>query len=136
MLSVRPSATQRTIATRATLLPVDTYYRSFALPSLPTNPDLFFRQSTESICRLVADQVVDVKAAPSKYTSADAPAAIDDLLSNVMGLVASDPRREKAKAILVDNFDAAKAAGANPTDALKSTFSLACFSPTSVIVGL
>ena len=62
MESVTLTSQQNTVNTRALLLPVDTYYRAFALPSLPTNPDLFFRQSTESICSGAwsPTQVVDV----------------------------------------------------------------------------
>lgn len=137
MLSIKPSNTQRTVAQRALLLPTDSYYRSSALPSLPTNPDLFFRQSTESICKLVGDQLIDVKApATAKWVSTDVPGALEDFVTTVMGIVPSDSRHAPAKAILQDNFDQSKAAGANATDSLRATFQLACISPTSVVVGL
>jgi hypothetical protein len=137
MLSTKLTNTQKTVQQRALLLPVDGYYRSFALPSLPTNPDLFFRQSTESICKLVGDQIIDVKApATAKYVSTDVPTALEDFVTTVMGIVPSDPRHERAKAILQDNFDQSKAGGANMADSLKATFQLACLSPTSVVVGL
>lgn len=137
MLSTKLSGTQRTVQQRALLLPVDGYYRSFALPSLPTNPDLFFRQSTESICKLVGDQIIDVKApATAKYVSTDVPTALEDFVTTVMGIVPSDARHDRAKAILQDNFDQSKAGGSNATDSLKATFQLACLSPTSVVVGL
>ena len=61
---------------------------------------------------------------------------VEDFVSTVMGIVPSDPRHAKAKAILQDNFDQSKASGANATDSLKATFQLACLSPTSVVVGL
>lgn len=137
MLTTKPTNTQRTVQTRALMLPVDGYYRSAALPALPTNPDLFFRQSTESICKLVSDQIIDVKApATGKYVSTDPATAIEDLVSTVMGIVPSDPRHGPAKAILQDNFDQSKAGGANASDSLKATFQLACLSPTSVVIGL
>lgn len=137
MLSTSPTTTQRQVAQPALLLPVDGYYRSFALSSLPTHPDLFFRTSAEAICRLSADQVIDVaNGDSSKYVSADAPSAIADFVTNVMALGPSDPRYERAKAILSDNFDQSKASGATATDSLKATFVLACLSPTSVVVGL
>lgn len=136
MLSTAPTSTQRTVSSRALLLPVDTYYRAFALPSLPTNPDLFFRQSTEAICKLVGDQVIDVKDGASKYTSSDVPGALEDFVSTVMAVPPSDPRHGPAKAILQDNLDQSKASGADATDSLKATFQLACLSPTSVVVGL
>ncbi len=137
MQTPKPTSQQVTIAGRAELMPVDTYYRAYALPSLPTNPDLFFRDSTESICRLVADQLVDVKTPPSRYSSLKPADAITDFVATVMGLVSSDPRAAQAQAILTDNFAASqKTTGVSATDALKATFTLACIAPSSVIVGL
>jgi hypothetical protein len=135
METVKPTGAQTTIASRALLMPVDTYYRSYALPSYPTNPDLFFRDSVESVCRLVADQVVDV-AAGSKYNSKDVDAAVTDFVATVMGLPTSDPRSAPAAAILKDNYTAALATKATPTDSLKSTFTLACIAPSSIAMGL
>jgi hypothetical protein len=136
MESIKLTKEQAAISSRALLMPVDTYYRAYALPSLPTNPDLFYRQSTEAICRLVADQVVDLKTGTSRYTSANASAALDDFVATVMALVPSDPRAAEARAILADNLDASQKGGASATDALKATFTLACIAPTSVVVGL
>ncbi len=136
MTSAQPSALQTTVASRALLLPVDTYYRSYALPSLPTNPDLFFRDSVEAVCRLVADQLIDVASGTSRYNSAMPDLAITDLVATVMGIVPSDPRSAPATAILKDNFTAALASSNDPKNALKSTFALACISPPSVLSGL
>ncbi len=137
MTTVKPTNVQATVGARATLMPVDTYYRAYALPSYPTDPDLFFRNSTEAMCRLIADQVIDVKApATSRYMSTSADAAIADFVSTVMGLNAGDPRNAPAAAILKDNFTASVTSGSNPTDSLKATFTLACIAPSSVIVGL
>ncbi|MEO8874194.1 MAG: hypothetical protein ABI461_01300 [Polyangiaceae bacterium] len=130
------SSAQNTISSRAVLVPSDTYYRAYALPALPTNPDLFFRQSVESMCQLISNQIIDVSAGPSKYVSTDPNTAITDFVNIVMGLTPSDPRAASANAILADNFTAAKGSGATATDALKSTFTLACIAPSSVIVGL
>lgn len=135
--SIRPSTNQRTIRDRALLLPADGYYRTFALPSLATNPDLFFRQATESICTEVSKLVIDAKPPLTpKYVSTDVPGALEDFVTTVMGIVPSDPRHAKAKAILQDNYDQSIAAKSNPTESLKSTFQLACLSPTSVVVGM
>jgi hypothetical protein len=135
MATIKPTQQQTTVATRALLMPVDTYYRAYALPSLPTNPDLFFRDSVESICRLVADQLVDVKPGPGKYDSTKPDEAIADFVATVMALVPSDPRAAAAQQILSDNFAQAKASGATATDSLKATFTLACIAPTSAMVG-
>jgi hypothetical protein len=135
MTAAKPTTAQQNIGNRALLMPVDTYYRAFALPSLPTNPDLFYRQATEAVCSLVADQVIDV-AGTSKYVSTNSDAAIEDFVTTVMGLVASDPKHPQALAILKDNYAQSIAGGATATQSLKATFALACLSPSSVIVGL
>ena len=131
-----PTTAQKTIAARAALLPVDTYYRAYALPSLPTNPDLFFRDTVESICSLVGDQLIDVKTGTSRYDSTKPDVAIADFVATVMNMGPTDPRSAQMVTILNDNFAAAKAAGSNATDSLKATFTLACIAPTSVVVGL
>lgn len=137
MVTAAPTGVQQKIAGRALLMPVDTYYRAFALPSLPTNPDLFFRSSTESVCLLIADQLVDVKNATSRYSSTDPTTAIADMVATVMNLPPGDPRSAPATQILTDHFTNAKATtGVSATDALKSTFTTACLAPSSVIVGL
>lgn len=135
--SSSPTNAQKTIASRAVLVASDTYYRAYALPSLPTNPDLFFRQSVESVCGLVASQVVDVSGGgTSRYVSTDPSTAILDMVSTVMDIPPADPRYEQAVAILTDNFTASTASGSNASDSLKATFTLACLAPSSVIVGL
>lgn len=137
MVTAQPTTAQTKIAQRALLLPVDTYYRAFALPSLPTDPDLFFRQSTEAMCTSIADQLIDLKIGASRYVSTDPTTAIADFVATIMNVAPSDPRNVGAVQILTDHFAAAKATtGVSPTDALKSTFTTACVAPTSVIIGL
>jgi hypothetical protein len=136
MVTAMPTAAQNTVSTSARLLPVDTYYRAYELPSLPTNPDLFFRDSAEMMCSAIANQLVDVKMGTSRYSSAKPMDAIADMVSTVMDFVSSDPRAAAAQQILSEHFAAAQMGGASATDALKSTFTLACIAPTSVILGL
>jgi len=136
-LAVAPTAAQSGVAQVASLMAADTYYRAAELPSLPTAPDLFFRASTEAMCALVALQVVDVTPGTSRYVSANPTVAITDMVANVMGIPPGDPRSAMATQILTDHFTTAKAtSGVTPGDALRSTFDLACLSPSSVIVGL
>jgi hypothetical protein len=136
MITPQPTPAQTAVAARARLLPVDTYYRAYELPSLPTNPDLFYRSSTESMCRAIADQVVDAKGGSSRYAGSKPADAIADMIATVMDLVSVDPRAGQAQQILTDHLAAALKSGASATDALKSTFTLACIAPSSVIVGL
>jgi hypothetical protein len=53
-----------------------------------------------------------------------------------MGLSPSDPRTAPSTAELKAHFAAATQSGATPTDALKSTFVLACLAPSSISIGL
>lgn len=143
--SPAPNASQRSIAQSASMIAADGYFRSFELPALPTTPDLFFRASAEAMCGDLAALVVDA-GDDSRYKSTAPEAAIDDMVTVVMGLPPSNPRAAGAKQILLEHFNAARAlpstdAGADAgtiraVDALKSTFQLACLSPSSVIVGL
>jgi hypothetical protein len=116
-------------------LPSDGYGRGSPTPALANDPDMFFFGSVENLCRLVADKVVDAPGT-TKYKSTDSAAAIADFVANVMALTSADPRAAGASAILTDHFQTAQAQGATPADALKSTFVLACTSPTSVGMGL
>lgn len=121
------------------LVPSDGYSRGATAPVMATDPSLFYRAATEQLCRAFADSVVDttVMGKPSRYSSKAADAAITDMTQTVMGLVPSDPRAATLHQILSDHFSkASKTTGISATDALKSTFVLACSSPTSVSIGL
>jgi hypothetical protein len=139
------TSVQNSIATLARGLPSDGYSRGAETPILPTDSSLFFRSGTENICRRLADQVVDVAAAPtatppkpaSKYQSTAPDAAIADFVLTIMGLPDGDPRAADAKQILNEHYQAAlKTTGIKPKDALKSTFVLACTAPSTISVGL
>jgi hypothetical protein len=54
----------------------------------------------------------------------------------VMGLASSDPRAAAALQILKEHYTSVVAAGGSASNGLKSTFVLACSSPTAVSVGL
>ena len=89
------------------------------------------------VCPLTAGgaRVVDAGAA-SLYKSAEKDSALHGFVGTVMGVPPSDPRAAGLFAILSKHDDAAIAAGATPTDALRSTFVVACSSPLSVSMGL
>jgi hypothetical protein len=137
-VTTSPTNTQQTIASRATLLPTDEYFRGYAYATLATNPDLIFRDTVEIICQAVAGEVIDdnTDAGPSRYSSTNPTAAITDMVNNVMGLAPSDPRTATATTTLTNHLAAAEALGAAKADALKSVFTLACTSPSSVLMGL
>ena len=130
-----PTNFQKNVQSVSVLLPVDNYFRAYELPSLPTDPDLFFRASVERLCGYVDTQVVDGPA-PSRYKGTDPTAAIADMVATVMGIPPTDPRSASFVQVLTDNYNAAKATGVSATDALRATFDLACIAPSSVLVGL
>lgn len=115
-------------------IPTDGYLRGAEAPALSTEPTLFFRGAGETICQIAADLTVDKPM--SRYSSDKKDQAITDFVGNIMGLATGDPTAAPATQILLEHYDAAIEKGAMPTDALKSTFVLACTSPTSLALGL
>lgn len=119
------------------LVPSDGYARGSTAPVLATSPSLFYRAAVEQLCRSFADSVVDVSGKPSRYSSKMTAPALDDFVQTVMNVTPSDARYATLRGILAEHLDKAqKTAGISATDALKSTFVLACSSPSSVSIGL
>ncbi|HMJ53282.1 MAG TPA: hypothetical protein VK540_14445 [Polyangiaceae bacterium] len=115
-------------------LPLDGYLRGAEAPALSTDQTAFYRGATESLCAYAAGLTVD--KAKSRYDSTKKDTAITDFVANIMGITSEDPNSAAVTQLLKDHYDAAIAAKASPTDALKSTFITACLSPTSVAMGL
>ena len=113
-------------------LPSDAYARGAVNPVLVAKPDLFFFGGIRNLCQTVANGVVD-SGAPSKYVSTDTAAAITDFSTNLMGL--SGERASTAHNILQGHYTVAKQAGLSNTNALKSTFVLACSAPSTISIG-
>jgi hypothetical protein len=120
----------------AMAVPGDGYSRGAETPLMPHDPNLFFSSTIENLCGLIAAQVVDGPVATSRFSSANRDGAIADLARTVMGLPASDARHAPLLGVLGEHFDGAVAAGETATDALRSTFVLACSSPLTVSSGL
>jgi hypothetical protein len=122
-------------------LPSDGYGRGSTAPVLPNQPTLFYRAGLENICEAVAAQTIDVSAANQQanvkqWSSKSPDAAIADFVSLVMALPPSDPRASPATSLLRAHFDKAVLAQATASNALKSTFVVACLAPSSVSIGL
>lgn len=111
------------------------YARGDESPLLPHDPNLFFSAATENLCSLMAAQLVDPKGG-GRYASAKKDEAIRDFVATVMGLPPNDPRAPTMLTILNEHHADAVRTGASPTDALRSTFTLACESPLAVSTGL
>lgn len=117
-------------------IPADGYLRGAEGPLLSTDATMFFRGAAETMCQIAADLVIDLTKGKSLYTSGQKDPAITDFVGNIMNLGTNDPTSGPATKILQDHYTAAIAKGATPTAALKSTFVVACTSPTSLAIGL
>ncbi len=116
----------------AKVLPSDAYSRGADEPVLANDPNLFFRTGMENICAVLAARLID-SGANARWSSASPDAAIADFVHVLMGLGAG--RDATPLSILSGHFQSTGAAGLSPTDALKSTFVLACLSPSVVGMG-
>ncbi len=121
-------------------LPSDGYSRGGTAPVLPNEPTLFYRAGIENLCLNLAALVVDPTnpiAGVRTWTSAQPTAAIADFVAVVAGLPASDPRAAGLTAQLTSHYNTANAmSGVTDTNALRSTFAVACMSPTAASIGL
>jgi hypothetical protein len=114
-------------------MPADGFSRGSEVPVTLADPTLFYRAASELICESVAPTVVDATNAP--FQSSNLDASLDAMVQKVMGYTSGDPKYPSALQILHDHYTEALS-GHNATQALQSTFSLACQSPTSVSFGL
>jgi hypothetical protein len=122
-------------------LPSDGYGRGATAPVLPNAPTLFYRSGTENICEAVSALVVDPSAASAppnakRWSSTQPDAALADFVQLLMALTPSDSRAAPAQALLKSHFSSAMQTGASATDALRSTFVVACMAPSAVSIGL
>jgi len=130
-----------TIASIVTGLPSDGYGRGSTVPVLPTDANLFYRAGLENICGAISQMVVDAAVDPKQpgakhWSSSDLDGAINDFVGVIMGLTSSDPRASQANAILHSHYTAATGTGASATDSLRSTFVVACLSPSFIGIGM
>ncbi len=120
-------------------LPSDGYGRGAPIPVLPTSPTLFYRAGLENICEDVANEIIDATKPPANavtYSSSDSSTAIADFVATMMAIVPDDPRSSVMIGKLTDHYNAALANSATHTDALKSTFVVACLSPNVAGIGM
>ncbi|MDB4943680.1 MAG: hypothetical protein JWP97_3214 [Labilithrix sp.] len=136
---LRPLSKPTTISRIAAGLPSDGYARGTVAPVLANEPTLFYRAGAEAICEAAATETIDAPAPPARlkqWSSAAPAAAIGDFVHLVMGLPPADARSAPALGVLQRHFDDALATGTTPADALKSTFVVACLSPSFIGIGL
>jgi hypothetical protein len=132
-----PTTTQAATVKIATSVPADAYSRGSEVPITASDPTLFFRAATEMLCENVATQVVDATSGTTVYASTDSTNAIAAMVQNIMGYPPSDgDHYSQAIQILTEHYTSVTAAKGTATNALRSTFTLACESPTSLSFGL
>jgi hypothetical protein len=136
-LATLPTQAQNATAKIASSVPADAFSRGAESPVTPEDPTLFFRSASEMLCENLATQVVDA-ASGTVYMSSDYANAINAMVSTVMGYPPSDAHYADAVKILTDHYNAALPMNRNmgATIALRSTFVLACESPTAVSLGI
>lgn len=116
-------------------IPADAFSRGAEYPVTPSDPNLFYRAASELVCEAVANQVVDA-AKDSVYSSADGQKAIADMVVRVMGVTTSDANYARVLEILQQHYDTVRATKVSATQAMRSTFSAACQSPTALALGI
>jgi len=135
------TGTLSTIAQIVSGMPSDGYGRGSTIPVLPNQPTLFYYGGLENICAQAAAMVIDATPNPKQpgakvWKSSDATTAINDFVAIVMGLTPSDARTQPITDALTAHFNDAKTGGATATDALRSTFVVACMSPSFIGIGM
>src|SRR3989454_8819381 len=116
----------------ARVLPSDSYSRGAEDSVLANDPNLFFRTGMENICAALGNKLIDASAG-TRWSSASPDAAIADFVHLLMGV--GTGRDATLLSILGQHLQSAVAAGLSASDALKSTFVIACLSPGVVGMG-
>ncbi len=129
-------ALARVASNLASAVPGDGYARGAEEPLMPHDPNLFFAAGIDNLCTRLANQLIDPGQSAGKWSGREPEPAFDAFVSRLMGIASVDGRYEALRAELSDHFAAARAQGARPTDALRSTFVIACTSPLTVSLGL
>ena len=125
------NATTAAIAGIAQALPSEDYARGSPTMVMVPAPSMVYRTGVENICSLASTLAIDA-GSTSSFTSTD-PNAVDNLVVNFMGLPAST--NAAVVSVLQSHYAAAVAKGSAKTDALRSTFVVACLSPYVAGIG-
>jgi len=141
IVAVTAAQARATVPSIAAGLPSDGYGRGSTAPVLPNQPTLFYRAGMENICEAAAAQTIDVAsnkqvANVKQWSSKDPDGAITDFVGLLMALPSSDARAQPATDLLKAHFKKATQGGATASNALKSTFVVACLAPSAISIGL
>jgi len=136
-----PSSAQATTLKIVSSVAADAFSRGSEIPVTPPDPTLFYRAASEMLCENIAAQVVDPSSGTNVFPSNAVSTSIASLVTSIVGYPASDPHYAMAVSILQSHFTAAQTAAtgtatAKASTAMRSTFSLACQSPTFLALGI
>jgi hypothetical protein len=120
------------VQTIAASWPSDQYSRGNPTPVLANAPSLFMRTGMENLCGALSNYLID-NTKTGLWKSTSSTTAIQAFGTTLMGLTSD--RSAVPISILQGHFNAAEQGGSNASDALKSTFVLACLSPYVIGVG-
>jgi hypothetical protein len=114
------------------VVPDDSYSRGGEVPVVISDPNLFIRAAGDAMCEGFSEMVVDSDA---QFPPSDPESAIRSFVVDLAGLPESDPRHAGMLDILTRHYEAANEQ-TNATNALRSTFIVACTSPSVLAMGL
>ncbi|MDH3201355.1 MAG: hypothetical protein OEM15_10730 [Myxococcales bacterium] len=114
------------------VVPDDGYSRGGEVPIVIADPNLFIRAAGDAMCEGFSEMVV---ATDAQFIPGDPESAIRAFVVDLAGLPESDPRHASMLDILTRHYEQAEIQ-TNATDALRSTFMVACTSPSVLGMGL
>ncbi len=114
------------------VVPDDSYSRGGEIPVVISDPNLFIRAAGDAMCEGFSEMVVDNDA---QFPPSDPDGSIRSFVVDLAGLPESDPRHAGMLDILTRHYEAASEQ-TNATNALRSTFIVACTSPSVIGMGL
>jgi len=117
------------------LIPQDEFSRGQAAPVQTAVTGSFHFAAVDSLCtRLGVRLVGDQEGRP--FGLQDEAASLELMVHALMGLPEGHSRREEWISTLSAHYEAAREAGAGRTQAMRSSFTLACTSPEVMALGL
>lgn len=116
----------------AEVVPDDGFGRGGEIPVVIADPNLFIRAAGEAMCEGLSEMLV---TGDGMFPPTDPESAITVFVAELAGLPESDPRHTSMLDILTRHYEAAEAE-TNASNALRSTFMVACTSPGVLGMGL
>lgn len=127
-----PQGDMKAVQTVTSIFAANSFARGTVNTGQANDPTLFLRSGAENVCARLANQVVD-GGSNKNFPANDVPVAVGNLVHLLMGVPTAND--EEPLALLTEHQKNAVAAGLSPSDAMKSTFVVACLSPSVMGVG-